>query len=62
MHTLSVKYQIVSMCDGHDEDVKNMRVPFSLPRLYIHVAGGGCGGRLLLPDSGVSVPLCPLQS
>lgn len=50
------------MRDGRDEDVKNTRVPVSLPRLYLHMAGGGCGGGLVLPDGGVSVPLCPLQS
>lgn len=50
------------MCDGRDEHVKNTRVPASVPRLYLYVAGGGCGGGLLLPDRGVSLPLCPLQS
>lgn len=60
--TLSFKYWIVSMCDGRDEHVKNTRVPASVPRLDLYVAGGGCGGGLLLPDRGVSLPLCPLQS
>lgn len=44
-----------------DEHVKNTRVPASLPRLHLYMAGGGHGSRLLLPDHGVSVPLHPLQ-
>lgn len=56
------KYWTVSSRDGRDEHVKNTRVPASLPRLYLHVGGGGCGGGLLLPGRGVRLPLRPLQT
>lgn len=32
-----------------------------LPRLHLYMAAGGRGGRLLLPDRGVDLPLRPLQ-
>lgn len=54
---LSFKYWTVS----RDEPVKDTRVPASLPRLHLHVASGGRGGRLLLPGRGVGLPLRPLQ-
>lgn len=40
---------------------RDERVYLPLPRLHLHMAAGGRGGRLLLPGRGVRLPLRPLQ-